>query len=296
MSDEYSDPIAPLGVDLDRPSVARVYDYYLGGTTNWAIDRKFGDQILSQVPLVKDIALANRLFLNRVVRYLSRRGIRQFLDVGAGVPTAGNTHQVADELALEEGRTPDARVVYVDNEPVAVAHAEVLLDQEGDDRRHAVIEADLRRPADLWHRVLETELLDPEQPIALLLIAVMHVQQPDRRGREVGPDSVARLRELLPAGSYLALSHGTDDGVPPDLAKGMADIKALYDASSSSNVVWRPRADVEALLGDFEMVEPGWSWTGEWHPEESGASAPQITFDAPSCAFIWAGVGKKVRP
>jgi len=293
VSTEYSDPIPPMGVDLDRPSVARVYDYYLGGTANWAIDRQFGDQILTRVPLVRDMAIANRQFLNRAVRYLVRQGVHQFLDIGAGVPTAGNTHQVADELAREEGRTPDARVVYVDNEPVAVAHAEVLLDQEGDDRRHAVIEADLRSPEDLWEKVVDTQVLNTEQPIALLLIAVLHVQQTDKSGTDIGPDAVVRLRGLLPDGSYLAISHATDDGVPLDIARGLADIKAMYDSSSSSNVVWRRHGDVEALLGDFEVVAPGWSWTSEWHPELSSASAPVISLPAPNYAAVWAGVGKK---
>lgn len=296
MSTERSDPIPPVGVDLDRPSVARVYDYLLGGSANWAIDRRFGDQMVAIAPLVKDMALANRVFLNRVVRYLSGQGIRQFLDIGAGVPTAGNTHQVADEWAMEQGRAPDARVVYVDYEPVAVAHAEALLDKEGDDRRHAVIDADLRAPEDLWRKAVDTELLNTSEPTAMLLIAVLHVQQPDQSGKDVGPDAVARLRALPTGGSYLAISHATDDGVPPDLARGLADIKGLYDASSSSNVVWRTRKDVEGLLGDFEVVEPGWSWTSTWRPEEGSASAPTITFPEPSHAVIWAGVGKKTQP
>jgi len=287
------EPAAPAGVDLKRPSVARVYDYYLGGTTNWAIDRQFGDQILAKAPLVKDIALANRRFLNRAVRYLSRQGVCQFLDIGAGVPTAGNTHQVADELATEEGRTPDSRVVYVDNDPVAVAHAEVLLDKEGDDQRHAVIKADLKSPESLWRDALETDLLDPNEPIALLVIAVLHVQQRDDDGIEVGPEAVARLRELLPTGSYLALTHATDDGVPANMANQLADIKKLYDASSSSNVIWRPRADIQALMGDFEVVEPGWCWTSEWMRDENGTDAPSIIYTEPSHALVWAGVGRK---
>jgi S-adenosyl methyltransferase len=291
---ENSDPSPPAGVDLDRPSVARVYDYLLGGTANWSIDRKFGDQMLAIAPLAKDMALANRVFLNRAVSYLTRQGVRQFLDIGAGVPTAGNTHQVADEVAREQGRDTDARVVYVDNEPVAVAHAEALLAKEGDDERHAVVAADLRSPDELWNLALGTELLDPSEPIAVLIIAVLHVQQPDEdTGQDIGPSAVARLRELLPPGSYLAISHTTDDGVPPDLVRSLASIKTLYDSSSSSDVVWRRHEDIEALLGDFEVVEPGWTWTGEWRPEESSASAPSISFDEPSRAVIWAGVGKK---
>jgi hypothetical protein len=293
VSEQSGGPVAPAGVDLTRPSVARVYDYYLGGTTNWAIDRQFGEKVLAMAPDVKRIALANRQFLNRAVRYLSQLGVRQFIDIGAGVPTAGNTHQIADEVAVEEGRTPDARVVYVDNEPVAVAHAELLLDREGDSYRHAVIHADLRSPDQLWHEALDTELLDRSKPIALLLIAVLHVQQPDSKGNDVGPESVARLRALLPAGGYLVISHATDDSVPPEMASSLANIKELYDSSSSSKVVWRPHVEIEALLGEFEVAAPGWCWTSEWRPEQSGPNAPTISFDAPNHSLVWASVGKK---
>lgn len=290
------DPVPPTGVDVTRPSVARVYDYYLGGSANWAIDREFGDRVLAKFPLLKDIAVANRLFLNRVVRHLAKRGVRQFLDVGAGVPTRGNTHEVADELALREGRTPDTRVVYVDNEPIAVAHAEVLLSKAGDANRHAVIEADLRAPDVLWEQAIATELLDPSEPVALLLIAVLHVHQPGADGTtDIGAESVARFRELLPAGSYLAVSHITDDGVPPELDDKLVELKRMYDTSSSSDVIWRPRAGIEAMLGDFEPVEPGWTWTTEWRPEETGPQATLIRFPTPSHAAIWSGVGQKAR-
>jgi hypothetical protein len=212
------------------------------------------------------------------------------------VPTRGNTHEVADELALREGRTPDTRVVYVDNEPIAVAHAEVLLSKAGDANRHAVIEADLRAPDALWEQAVATELLDLSEPVALLLIAVLHVHQPGQdHTTDIGAESVARFRELLPAGSYLAVSHITDDGVPPELDDKLVELKRMYDTSSSSNVIWRPRADIEAMLGDFELVEPGWTWSTEWRPEETGPRATLIRFPTPSHAVIWAGVGQKVR-
>jgi hypothetical protein len=281
-------------VDLQRPSVARVYDYLLGGTANWAIDREFGDRVAEKVPLVKDMALANRLFLTRVVRYLTKRGVKQFLDIGAGVPTAGNTHQVADAVQRETGDAPDVRVVYVDNEPVAVAHSAMLLDNDGDPARHAVIEADLRNPDDLWQKARETQLLNLDEPIALLLIAVLHVHQPGPNGNDIGPESVARFRELLPRGSYLAISHMSADGIPDELAEKLLDIKRMYDESSSSNGIWRTRADIAALLDNFRLVEPGWTWTPEWHPEESGPTMQTVTFRTSSESVVWAGVGEKI--
>ncbi len=293
MPESHTDPVPPPGVDLERPSVARVYDYYLGGTANWAVDREFGDRVLARFPLLRDIAVANRLFLNRVVRYLAKRGVRQFLDVGAGVPTVGNTHQVADEARQETGGVPDVRVVYVDNEPVAVAHADVLLGNEGDPARHAVVEADLRDPDTLWQKALETDLIDPHEPVALLLIAILHVHQPDTDGDDIGPEAVARLRELLPLGSFMAISHITDEGVPDELGDKLVDLKRMYDESSSSDVIWRPRADIEAMLDNFQLVEPGWTWTPEWHPEETGPNVRKVTFRTPNESVIWAGVGQK---
>jgi O-methyltransferase involved in polyketide biosynthesis len=290
-----ADPDPPKGVDLERPSVARVYDYYLGGTANWAVDREFGDRVLARFPLLRDIAIANRLFLDRVVRYLTKRGVRQFLDVGAGVPTAGNTHQVADDIKQDAGAAPDVRVVYVDNEPVAVAHADLLLNSEGDPARHAVIEADLRRPEALWQQALDTDLIDPDEPVALLLIAILHVHQPDDNGNDIGAEAVARLRELLPTGSFVAISHITDEGVPEELGGKLTDLKRMYDESSSSNVIWRPHADIEAMLDGFALVEPGWTWTPQWRPEEAGANVRTVRFTTPNESVIWAGVGEKTR-
>jgi hypothetical protein len=284
--------LPPVAVHLDTPSVARVHDYYLGGTTNWAVDRDFGDQVLDRFPLMRRIAIVNRLFLNRVVRHLMGRGVRQFLDVGSGVLTAGATHHVADELALQQGRRPDARVVYVDNDPVAVAHAELALDSEGDPRRQTVVEADLRDPYDLWQRALDTEVLDPDQPVALLLVAVLHLQQLDFHGAEIGTESVERLRDLLPAGSYVAVSHTTDDGVSAEVATTLAGLKRLYDTSGAAAVRWRSRAEIAALVGDFRMLDPGWAWGAAWHPEDTGPTAPSSAF-LPGEPVVWSGVAEK---
>lgn len=287
MSTTDQDPAIPPGVDLEHPSVARVYDYYLGGTANWAIDREFGKKVLSRFPLLRPIAKANRLFLHRAVRYLVRQGVRQFVDIGSGVPTMGPTHEVADELAA------DSRVVYIDNEPVAVAHSEMLLEQHGDPKRHAAINADLRHPDELWRRVRDTGVIDLDQPVALLLIAVLHVYQEGQHGEDLGARSLARFRELLPSGSYLAISHITTQDVPPALQDNLADLKRMYDTSSSSNAIWRSHDEIRELFGDFEIMAPGLTWTPDWHPEETSSIAPVISFNSPNESVILAGVGRK---
>jgi hypothetical protein len=273
---------SPPGVDLNHPSVGRVYDYLLGGTANWAIDRDFCQRACEQFPLLPDIALANRLFHNRVVRHLGRYGIRQFLDIGPVVPVAGCTHRVADEAVR------DARVIYADNEPVSVAHAEVLLDQEGDPRRHAVVNADLHDPDKLWHEAVATGILDPNEPVAVLAIAVQHLIPPNTDSVR----TVARYRQLLPVGSYLAITHVTNDGVPPDLALRLARLQQTC-ADAGSPMRCRQRAEIEAMLGDFEVLDPGMVWAPLWHPEDSGPDERPIPFQTPSHAVIWAGVGRK---
>lgn len=277
------------GIDLHRPNVARIYDYYLGGTANYTVDRVFAQKALAQFPFVRPASISNRLFLHRAVRHLIRRGIRQFVDIGFGMPTIGSTHQVAGEL------TPDARVAYIDNDPVAVAHSRVLLGQDGDPTRHAVVQADLREPAMLWRNVAETGVIDLSQPLALMLIAVLHVAQPGpdgSDGSDIGPQLVAEYRGMLPSGSYLALSHGTADGVPEERAREMAEFRKMYDTTPTPTI-WRPRAEIEALFGDLELIEPGATWTPLWHPEEQGPSAPVIHFTDPNESVVWAGVGYK---
>jgi O-methyltransferase involved in polyketide biosynthesis len=286
------DPVPPDGIDLEKPNVARVYDYLLGGTANWSIDREFGDRVLETFPLIRDVALANRMFLNRVVRHLCALGIRQFVDIGAGVPTVGNTHEVADELAGAEGRRPDTRVVYIDNEPVAVAHAEVLLNQKGDSNRHAAVHADLRDPDAAWEQALDTELIDVHAPVALLLVAVLHGRQPGPDGTDVGARSVARLRELLPPGSVVAISHFTGDGAPADQAERADQVQKMYE-TTSSGPFRRTRAEIEALLDGWPMLDPGWVWVPEWHPEQTGPSVRTISFPAPSHSLLWSGVARK---
>lgn len=274
------------GVDLTHPSVVRVYDYLLGGSANWSIDREFGERVLRQFPEMRKIALANRMFLSRVVRCLARRGVRQFLDIGSGVLSRDNTHQIANKI------TSDSRVIYVDNEPVVVAHAEVLLDEEGDPDRHAVICADLQRPDDLWQEALATGLLALDEPVAVLMSSVLHVFKPEPDGTDLAARSVARYRELLPAGSYLGISHVTDEGVPDELAPKLLDLRHLCDAYRGFNVYCRSPEAIRALFGDFTLLEPDLVWTPQWHPEEADAPIPFAK--TPHYAAVMAGVGQKI--
>lgn len=285
--DAVPDAIPQPEVDLDRPNIARVYDYWLGGKVNWAVDRILGDRVVEELPLARQMALANRQFLNRAVAYLCRSGVRQFLDIGSGIPTAGNTHEVADEIS------PGCHVVYVDNEAIAVAHGEELLDEAGDPNRHAVVDADLRNPDDLWGKVMATGVLDPGQPIALLMLAVLHAGQPDRTGRDVSHQSVARFRELLPRGSYLAISHGSIDGVPAHIAEEAKRAVAMFE-HSTSRLVLRSRAEIERFMGEFVLVEPGMVWTPQWRPTEQTANLLRpVVFTDPSESIVWAGVARK---
>ncbi|MFE0019776.1 SAM-dependent methyltransferase [Amycolatopsis sp. NPDC059021] len=284
MAQESEQPLP--GVDLERPSVARVYDWYLGGTANWAIDREFGKKVLSAFPAGLYCARANRAFLHRAVRYLVRRGVRQFVDIGSGVPTMGNVHQIADEVA------PDSRVVYIDHEPVAVAHSRILLERHGDPGRHAVIHGDLRDPDVLWQAVADTGVVDLGEPLALLVTAVLHIQQLGPDGRDLGPEAIARYREMLPSGSFLVLSQLTHEGLPADIAGQLHAVIRMYDNDVSKHVL-RSKAEIGALFGDFELVEPGVTWTAAWHPEESGPDTPVIDFADPGEAAMLAGVGRK---
>lgn len=272
------------GVDLHHPSVARVYDFLLGGSAYWAMDRSFAKQVLARFPEFREIARANRLLVDRVVRYLVKLGVRQFIDIGSGVLSSGNTHQIANEAA------PDTKVVYVDNDPVAVAHAEILLDQDGDPDRHVVVNADLRRPDDLWCQVQNTRILDQDTPTAVLMFSVLHSLPPEPGDRDPAARIMRRYRELIPTGSYLAVSHLTLDGAPAELSPKVAAVQRLCERWQSGRAYCRTHGAVNALLGDFDLVGPGMVWAPQWHPEES---TNDVHFPEPSHSVVWAGVGQK---
>jgi hypothetical protein len=261
---------APEGIDTERASAARIYDYWLGGSHNFAVDREVGRQVSSLHPETPLIMQANRAFLHRAVRYLVDVGIRQFLDIGSGIPTLGNVHEVAQKHA------PDARVVYVDIDPVAVAHSQHIL---AGNERAVVIQEDLRRPTHILAHPEVARLLDFQQPMALLLLAVMHFIQDEDKPAEI----LASLYDALPRGSYLALSHGTADSMPTEAARPLELLRR-----TTTPPVPRSRAEVEQMFTGFELVEPGLVWAPQWRPEH-----PDDIGDRPERAANYVGVGRK---
>ncbi len=263
---------------MTRPAAARVHDWYLGGGHNFQVDRQFGREMVARLPTIKQVAIENRQFVRRAVSWLAGQGITQFLDLGSAVPTEGNVHQLARAI------NPRARTVYTGHDRVAVTQADLVLDEPGQDPERefsAVVRADLRDPDTILRRPDVLRLIDFARPLALLIVPVLH--QIDLGDL---PEAVlARYREALPPGSYLVLSQISTDGVPDDLARGAERVRAGY-AKSSRAGYFRTAAELTALFGDFELVEPGVTWTSAWKPErELGAD--------PERALALAGVGRK---
>jgi hypothetical protein len=278
---------AKTAVDLERPNMVRVHDCLLDGTAHWAIDREFCAALQKTFPEFKAITLASRMFVARVVRHLARLGVRQFVDLGSGVLTAHNTHQIADEI------DPRSRVVYVIKEPVAAAHAEILLDEEGDPARQAVIRADLRDAVEVLAEANATGVFKPDDPIAVLMFSVLHILPLGSNGSDVVAKTVADYRRLLSSGSYLGVSHVTNDGIPATLRTKLVELRELCANWGSSGVFPRSRAQINALLGDFELVAPGMDWIPCWHPKDECPRVEPVAFEAPNHALVWGGVGRK---
>ncbi|WP_309055348.1 SAM-dependent methyltransferase, partial [Streptomyces sp.] len=192
---------APPGIDISVPSVSRMYDFYLGGSHNFEVDREAARKAMEFMPGLPKIMQANRAFMRRAVRHAVDNGVTQFLDIGSGIPTFGNVHEVA------QAAHPGAHVVYVDHDPVAVAHSRAVL--EGDERA-AVVAADLRKPADILNSPEVERLLDLDRPVALLLVAVLHFLEDEDRPRE----AVAELIDALAPGSLVVLTHASYEGIP----------------------------------------------------------------------------------
>ena len=257
----------PAGVDSTVPAAARMYDYWLGGHDNFAADRVAALKITERAPGTPAAARANRRFLGRAVRHLAGEGgIRQFLDLGAGLPTNGNVHQVAREV------TPDARVVYVDNDPMVITHARAL--ETGD--AVAVIHADLRDPDTILRHPDTRRLIDFTKPLAILFVSVLHfVPEPDAH------TAVAAFTSAAAPGSHLAASHGYDDQDP----QAAATTTTVY-ASTASPVTRRTRAEILAFFDGLEILEPGLVPVQQWRPDEH--DPPGL-----SKAWILGGVGRK---
>ncbi|GAA1796942.1 hypothetical protein HC028_19700 [Planosporangium flavigriseum] len=240
---------APEDVNVERPSVARVYDYYLGGSHNFAVDREFAEQVMQAMPDAPAAAQENRAFLRRAVRYLCGLGIRQFIDLGSGIPTVGNVHEVA------QSTDPTAEVVYVDIDPVAYAHSRAIL---ANNPHATVIRADLRQPAGVLADPKLREHIDFDQPVGLLLVAVLHfVPDSDRPA-----DIVAGYSGAIAPGSHLVVSHMGAEGLDSSQDQALG----LYKRSSTP-IVPRTADELSSLFGDLTLVEPGVVRLSEWRPE-----------------------------
>lgn len=266
----------PPGVDPTRPTAARLYDYILGGTNNFPADRQLAEKMKADFPDTVDAVLSNRGFHGRAAVWMAQQGVAQFLDLGSGLPTQNNTHQSVRRVI------PDARVVYVDIDPMVAAHASQLLMGNG---RTAVITADLREPdAVLSHPEL-LRLIDFGQPAGVLATSVLHVI----------PDSsdpwgmMARYMAAMAPGSYLALSHGTRDNLPPRQIDDITDTLA----KSAIDVYQRSRAEVERFFGGLELVppyaeaEPGITYAGLWGAEDLEAA------DSDGSRAFYCGVARR---
>ncbi len=242
---------APGGIGTTWPNVARIYDYLLGGKDNFAADREAARRLIQAIPDVTAIARDNRSFLGRVVRYLAiKGGIRQFLDLGSGLPTQANVHELA------QGVAPDARVVYVDNDPMVASHGRAML-KSGD--QAGMVSGDLRDPASILRHPDVLGLLNLAQPLAVLCTGTLHFV-----AEEAGPHKIiTAYRDQLAPGSYLAITHGTLEDDPA--GEGAAAERVYRQASSQLHL--RPLPDVLRLFEGFELIEPGLTWITEWRPE-----------------------------
>ncbi|WP_331453785.1 SAM-dependent methyltransferase [Streptomyces sp. SS162] len=243
---------APPGIDLSVPSVSRIYDYYLGGSHNFEVDREAARRAMEFLPGLPKIMQANRAFMRRAVRHAVGEGVTQFLDIGSGIPTFGNVHEVARQAA------PDARVVYVDHDPVAVAHSKAVLD--GDDRAD-IAAADLRKPHDILNSPEVGRLLDLDRPVALLLVAVLHFLEDADRPY----DAVATLRDALAPGSLLILTHASFDGIPVPQEQAGGTVGVYRDIRNP--LVMRSRDEVARFFDGLAMVEPGLVSMPHWRPD-----------------------------
>ncbi|MFD8590054.1 SAM-dependent methyltransferase [Streptomyces sp. NPDC059637] len=272
------DPDAPARepVDLrtDRPHSARMYDCYLGGKTNYPADREAVGKVLAANPTVIIAARANRAWMNRVVRYLAEReGVRQFLDIGTGIPTSPNLHEIV------QGVAPEARVVYADNDPIVLAHAQALL-RSTPEGRTAYLDADVRDPRRILTAPELLRTLDLDRPVALSMAALLHFV-PDDQGAQ---DIVKTLVDALAPGSFLVLSHATGDFAPEEWARTVETYRA-----SGTDAQVRSREEVARFFDGLELLEPGVVMPHQWRLDVD--ASPLVLQDAEVSG--WVGVARK---
>ncbi|WP_326958076.1 SAM-dependent methyltransferase [Amycolatopsis sp. NBC_01286] len=254
-----TDQHAQRGIDLERPNAARVYDYMIGGKLNYAVDRMFADQVLGVLPNARHMAVVNRAWLRRAVRFGAEQGIRQFLDIGSGMPTVGHVHEVV------QGIDPESQVVYVDNEPIAVAHSEIVL--EGNDNA-AMVQADAEYVDDVLEHPTTESMLDFDQPVMIIMAAFVHFI-PDSRDPA---GLIAQYFDAFPSGSYLALSSGTWEGQGEESQRSVA----LYEKSGTPLTLRSPD-EMRALVNGFEVLPPGVVFTPEWRPDGPLEDPPALS-------------------
>ncbi|MFF4391101.1 SAM-dependent methyltransferase [Streptomyces sp. NPDC001552] len=269
---------APPGIDISVPSVSRIYDYYLGGSHNFEVDRQTARRAMEFMPGLPKIMQANRAFMRRAVRHAVAEGVTQFLDIGSGIPTFGNVHEVA------QAASPQARVVYVDHDPVAVAHSRAVL--AGDDQS-GIVAADLRKPKEILAAPEVGRLLDLGRPVALLLVAVLHFLE----DTDDPYDAVAELRDVLAPGSLLILTHASYEGIPLTQETAAGTVGVYRDMRNP--LVMRTREQISGFFDGFEMLEPGLVSMPNWRPDRPDNGEDGETPEDPYAFSGFGGVGRK---
>jgi SAM-dependent methyltransferase len=258
----------PVDLNTSVPHIARIYDYWLGGKDNFAVDRQAAEEALAAMPTLAANARANRAFLGRAVHHLAAEaGIRQFLDIGTGLPAANNTHEVAQRAAR------DARIVYVDNDPIVLLHAQALLTGSAEGAT-AYIAADARDPRRILRRAAAT--LDFTRPVAVMLVAILHCIPDEDDPRLI----VETLKDAVPSGSHLVISHPTNDAQP----KAMTEVAARLNRMMPSKVTYRSFDEVARYFDGWDLLEPGIVPTALWRPADPRGNEPRA---------MWAGVARK---
>jgi hypothetical protein len=263
-----SEEEALIRIDTTRPHIARVYDYWLGGKDHFAADRELGDEMMEAYPDLVSSVRANREFLGRAVRYLASEGIRQFLDIGTGIPAANNTHEIAQAIA------PESRIVYVDNDPIVLAHARALLVSSAQGAC-GYIDADLRDTGTILEQA--AVVMDFTKPVAVVLAAVLHMI-PDA---DDPAGIVTRLAGAVPAGSFVAISHPASDIA----VEQSAEVLRRFNDRAAAKGSMRSHQQVTGFFGGLELLPPGVVRAPEWRPETE--------LEASRESNLWCGIGRK---